>query len=358
MLMRPVTANISDEIGEYASQKQTPLTIRQLYEFGCAKTPETRLQAARFLHRELPVRLARMAREIESLPFGLTGTSACRDIHALYIQSFLEILHSPNPECDSEEEAFTELLESVKNRHSHVVQSMALGVLELKARSGADRIGPEISEFLDRFYMSRIGIRMLIGQHIALRNPNPGWVGIINSKTSPVDVIRRAAADAEALCRMNYGEAPRVEIRGRTDLAFTYIPSHMHHMLFELIKNSFRATVETHEHTRDLPPLRIIIADGQEDIAIKVEDEGGGIPRSGMERVWTYLYTTAPPPEERSSYSGLDIDPMAGHGYGLPITRLYARYFGGDLQLISMEGYGTDAYLHLNRLGNHAEVLP
>lgn len=48
---------------------------------------------------------------------------------------------------------------------------------------------------------------------------------------------------------------------------------------------------------------------------------------------------------------------LAGYGYGLPISRLYARYFGGDLQIISMEGYGTDAYLHLNRYavaGNRA----
>jgi len=49
---------------------------------------------------------------------------------------------------------------------------------------------------------------------------------------------------------------------------------------------------------------------------------------------------------------------MAGFGYGLPISRLYAQYFGGDLKLISMEGYGTDVYLHLNRLSSSNEPLP
>lgn len=33
-------------------------------------------------------------------------------------------------------------------------------------------------------------------------------------------------------------------------------------------------------------------------------------------------------------------------------SRLYARYFGGELRLVNMPGYGVDAYLTLARLGD------
>lgn len=44
--------------------------------------------------------------------------------------------------------------------------------------------------------------------------------------------------------------------------------------------------------------------------------------------------------------------PLAGLGYGLPISRNYARIFDGDLKIMSMEGYGTDSFIYLPRLGN------
>lgn len=87
----------------------------------------------------------------------------------------------------------------------------------------------------------------------------------------------------------------------------------------------------------------------------QISDKGGGIPRSLREVLFHYMYSTAPKP----SASGLSSAPLAGYGYGLPISRLYARYLQGDLVISSMEGYGTDAILFLKVLSSEAnELLP
>ena len=35
------------------------------------------------------------------------------------------------------------------------------------------------------------------------------------------------------------------------------------------------------------------------------------------------------------------VGTLAGLGYGLPMSRLYAKYFGGSLDLIPMDGWGA-----------------
>ena len=127
-----------------------------------------------------------------------------------------------------------------------------------------------------------------------------------------------------------------------------------------------RATVDWHGvDSAEMPPIKVVIADGSdnEDVVIKVSDEGGGIPRSNMKRIWSYLFTTADPKVQEGMVSLNTVDhgvdsPLAGLGYGLPISRSYCRYFGGDLNVMSMEGHGTDAFVYLARLGQAQEPLP
>lgn len=198
-------------------------------------------------------------------------------------------------------------------------------------------------------------------------NNGNSLIGVIDQQTNVLGIAKESAMDAQVLCESFYGDrivkAPDVKFFSNEDAHFTYIPGHLKHMLFELLKNSLRATVEHHQvnGNRTFPSIKIIVAQGKEDITIKVSDEGGGIPRSAMPLIWTYMYSTAEtPPLSTTEEQEQQLDykpPLAGYGYGLPLCRLYARYFGGDLRLISMEGYGTDAYLHLRRLSDSEEPL-
>jgi pyruvate dehydrogenase kinase 2/3/4 len=354
--------SLIDRIHYLAQFRERAVTVKQLFEFGSDPTPEKLLVAAQFLHSELPVRLSHRVRELESLPYGLSETPSVGIVRDMYVESVRQLIELPHPKSTEDEERFNNLIEHIKQRHNNVVSIMAKGIQELKKAVGPDAVNPEIQAFLDRFYLSRIGLRMLIGQHTALhQNSRPGYVGLICEQCLPTEVVQEAMANARGLCLLHFGVAPQVKLFCDPRLSFTYVPSHLHHMLFELLKNSMRATVEFHGIDKGVPPLiRIVVAEGVEDVTIKISDEGGGIPRSGISRIWTYLYTTARPPApgSHSPYQSDFQAPMAGLGYGLPVSRLYARYFGGDLQVISMEGYGTDAYLHLKRLGNAEEVLP
>ncbi|KAL9002641.1 MAG: hypothetical protein Q9188_004441 [Gyalolechia gomerana] len=270
------------------------------------------------------------------------------------------------PELHDYNQRFAKTLEGIKRRHDSVVTTVAQGILEYKRKRQRMQIDSNIQSFLDRFYMSRIGIRMLIGQHIALtdqrQHTEPNYVGIICTKTNVQELAQEAIENARFVCEDHYGlfDAPKVQLVCEPDLNFMYVPGHLSHMLFETLKNSLRAVVETHgQDKQDFPVTKVIVAKGNEDITIKISDEGGGIPRSAIPLVWTYMYTTVETtPSLDPDFNKSDFKaPMAGFGYGLPISRLYARYFGGDLKLISMEGYGTDVYMHLNRLSSSSEPL-
>uniref|UniRef100_A0A6Q2ZC71 Protein-serine/threonine kinase n=1 Tax=Esox lucius TaxID=8010 RepID=A0A6Q2ZC71_ESOLU len=320
-----------------------------------------------FLRKELPVRLANTMREVNLLPDNLLSQPSIRLVQKWYMQSFVELLGYENkkPEDPQALNDFLELLIEIRNRHNDVVPTMAQGVIEYKEKFGFDPfISSNIQYFLDRFYTNRISFRMLINQHTLLfgndTNPaHPKHIGSIDPTCNVAEVVKDAYETAKMLCEQYYLAAPALEIQEfnnkHKSIQAVYVPSHLFHMLFELFKNSMRATVEHHENSKILPPVKAKVTLGKEDLSIKISDRGGGVPLRKIDRLFNYMYSTAPTPSLEPS----STVPLAGFGYGLPISRLYARYFQGDLKLYSMEGVGTDAVIYLKALSSESfERLP
>ncbi|KAL3224323.1 hypothetical protein MRX96_049540 [Rhipicephalus microplus] len=334
-----ITARLLKDIGKmldkYSRFHPSPLSIKQFIDFGenaCEKT------SFLFLRKELPVRLANIMKEIHLLPENLLSMPSVELVRSWYERSFEEILEFENAGSDDQKAMtkFCEALIKIRNRHSNVVQTMAQGVIELKESHEPDpKTEHSIQYFLDRFYMNRISIRMLINQHTSLfgneNNTHPRHIGSIDRNCHVASIVEDAYENAKFLCDQYYLTSPGLRVE-QCDGGLRTIT---------LVSHAVRAFQELHESS--------------EDLTIKLSDKGGGIPRSCTEMLFQYMYSTAPQP----SASGLNSAPLAGYGYGLPLSRLYARYFRGDLILTSCEGYGTDALIYLKALSNEAnEMLP
>lgn len=95
------------------------------------------------------------------------------------------------------------------------------------------------------------------------------------------------------------------------------------------------------------------------DHSRRISDRGGGINHDVVDRVTNYHFSTAGSEMTDSRLDGgilgniMSNDqtvPFYGFGFGLPTTRAYAEYLAGSLDLVSMQGIGTDAYLRLKHI--------
>lgn len=295
--------------------------------------------------------------------YGLAETPSMQEVRKCYERSFEAVDEHPQIRSEEDEAQFAEMIRTIKANHKAIQSHVHAATKELVAM-GRERQGDQLdlSRVLDSFYMSRLSIRMLTGQYMALQQVQPGMIGMIEVECSPAAQAHTAAKAAAELCIGHYGRVPEVQVLGATEMVFSYIPSHLLYIFTELLKNSMRATCEHHSQADQLPPITVVIAKGDEEISVKISDLGGGIPRDGINRLWTYVYTTASEPaglhQPAQGESTAIINPIAGFGDGLPLSRLYARYFGGDLTVMSMQGFGTDAFLHISSVGNVDEQLP
>lgn len=133
-----------------------------------------------------------------------------------------------------------------------------------------------------------------------------------------------------------------------------------------MISNAVRYTLE--RHTQDkIPPVEVTVSANAKDVFFRISDQAGGIPSERYGQLWSYQNRHHLGNLERGILKmPMDMRERAeqatdlGHehvGMGLPMSRVYAEYWGGELQVMTMDGYGTDAYVRIPRLGTNAENL-
>lgn len=294
---------------------------------------------------------------IETLPFIVGLNPYIRNVYNLYRDSFDQILSFPPIETVEDEDAFTAMLQDLVGAHADVIPKLAKGFLE------CDRYmtRPAIAAWLDRMIHARIGIRVIAEHHLALHHPMENWIGIVNTSLDPTVLVKDVAHVVSELAEANYGSAPDVVVEGPSGTRFAYIPVHLEYIVTELIKNSVRATIEHKRAQRKrnrtplpigasdtYPPVVVTVAPGPGVVTFRISDRGGGIPYDDVTKAFEYSYTTVSSEDaaEAEGYDDggrvladvmkMDMErgtggPMAGLGFGLPMSNIYGGFLGNVL---------------------------
>lgn len=309
-----------------------------------------------FLRDEVSVRYATRIKVLEETVRQWRSVRELAVVRKLYADSFKELRDATT----TDENAFREVIVGIRKRHVDVVRLLVSGMSTLR-RTNAMEIS-DIDRFLDTFFASRIGTEILTSHYIMMTDPagnNSG--GIVSCEFDPAATIQNVVRKATMLSNRILRKAPKVEVQvvGLERVTLVFVQQYFSYIIFELLKNSFRATVEAHGHIQaELPPVKITVSCDENMVGVKVRDRGGGVPMKNLESIWSYTFTTAKKPEAGLVSVGPDSSPLAGFGCGLPLSLQYASYLGGGLDVVSIPGEGTIAYLVMNKPGDAAELVP
>lgn len=83
--------SLIEEVQRWGCMKQTGVSLRYMMEFGSDPSDKNLLISAQFLHKELPIRIARRALELQTLPYGLSHKPAVLTVKPICFACFWKL---------------------------------------------------------------------------------------------------------------------------------------------------------------------------------------------------------------------------------------------------------------------------
>ncbi|KAA8644117.1 alpha-ketoacid dehydrogenase kinase family protein [Aspergillus tanneri] len=402
---QPVTYGAKDEVARLAASRRRPLTLADLLKHGRPPlSDEALLASANYTLSLLPARLASRIEALRNLSFIVVSNPHISKIYNNYLHSLSTLLPYQQRQVTTLEE------ETSLPRYVDPVEVTRFLDTHLRARIGTRLIAEQ--HLALHFASQPVSSADTRAQQASKSTTPSNYIGVIDTALQPARIVKLCEDFVGEICELKYGIRPRVKIDGQPDATFAYVPVHVEYIITELLKNAFRAVVEAgnerepievtivaapdvpRQHAREPstpgtstlnPAAQLdtdvgfqmdtvvgtadanesikISAPSAQSITIRIRDRGHGIPPEILPNIWSYSFTTFSDLDVQglengnmdafnaiSSSSG-NLSSIAGLGYGLPLSRAYAEYFGGSIAVQSLWGWGTDVYLTLKGVG-------
>lgn len=373
------TAVIDEElkasIRDFDAMTPHPMNLQQILTVSVSS--ETIKELNEFLRQEFSIRCAERICMLEERIPNFAEIPELQRVYTKHIESFVQMRrHDPS------RDDFLPVVRAIVERGHDIVSLLCRGMAKRLVQQSdssnadddnnndntADEAG--INTFMNEFLLNRIGSNVLMSQYLAVATGDdpPHPTSIIDPHCDVTKICRETARSVTSLCYAETGFRPTIKVDASyvqdDDGGFAFIPPVITYITQELLKNSAVATARHKKHrksksTDDLGISVIVCAD-ERRVMIHIGDRAGGIPFETAPHVWSYLYSTKqrqqqqeePHDDDRvgASLEAAGATDLGGYGVGLPLSRLYASYLGGTINLISLPGYGTHAYVFLPRL--------
>ncbi|CAK5263042.1 unnamed protein product [Mycena citricolor] len=357
----------------YAAKEANRLTLRQLIFFGRSMNEQRLIKSANYVRTEPPIRIAHRLRDMQALPYIVMTQEGVDEVYEMYWTAFDKLRRYPPITTFAENIKFCSSLSEVLQEHSTVIPNLALGLSLASPHLSADAL----DSFLRRMLISRISRRVLAEHHIALSasladkttTSKDSQVGIIFPGLNVQECIERCAH----ILREPGDHLPEVIVDGQLGIQFAYIREHLEYIVFELLKNSIQATSLL--HPSNPPPIRATVFSGKDNVGIRISDRGGGLAHTRVSscsdlfsfshhrnasrlqdgRIGALRSASKNPrgmratvdeqvdrwqQEHEQDYGSEDEEGRQRIGIGLPMSNIFATYFGGSLDLVSLNGLG------------------
>lgn len=397
----------------YSQKSPHPVSLRQLAGYGKTLTRQKILDSANFVRLELPIRLALRIRDLQTLPFAVVNNFHLAQVYESYYNSFDIFRKIPKIQSIDDNTKFCDKISAMLDDHVFNLPHLMMGALEVLIQNNLG--GIDLDSFMSMMLRSRISRRLIIEQHLSLTDiyktepystKPPDFIGEIFQSCIALDHLQQVHEKMKISMTdiIDLQLMPDLQVDGDLKTSFPFIVPHLHYLIGEILRNSLEATIKFHgpNITEKLPPIKVTIVNNKKNIVFRISDQGGGLDLQKLNGIWSFVkppdvsrksltnfhqipglrvnshiksqpgqltaseemfYQTSlvditnSTIEKKSTLSNLIERPHQFHlGLGLPMCKVHANYWNGDVLMQCLQGYGSDTCLTLSKLGYHSNV--